>query len=302
VTVRPPAALHRRVCDLLGTPDVGYVAVSGGCIAHAVRVDGPDGPLAFLKWSPAGDPAAATYPAEQAGLAALASSHAVKVPRVLGRLAEEGAAGLLLEWLPPAASSDEGWRRFGRSLARLHAARPGVRPGWPDDNALGPLPQSNAPAEGWGDFWWRRRLLPQIDLAASHLGALTERLHALAEHLPALLDEAFEADGASLLHGDLWSGNVHWTAGADGPRAALIDPSTYYGHREVDLAMAALFGGFPAPFWEGYEDERPLRPGPARRRPAYQLYYLLAHVNLFGASYLARTAEAVAALEAGPEG
>ncbi|HSM35392.1 MAG TPA: fructosamine kinase family protein [Longimicrobiales bacterium] len=299
MSARPPQALHGRVRDLLGAEHLAYTPVGGGCIAHAARVDGPDGPLAFLKWSPAGDPAAATYPAEEVGLAALAATGAVKVPRVLGILSVEGAAGLLLEWMPLTAPSDEAWRHFGGSLARLHAVRPEARPGWPDDNALGPLPQTNAPADGWGDFWWRRRLLPQIDLAGPRLGALTGRLHALAGRLPGLLDEAFEADGTSLLHGDLWSGNVHWTAGGDGPRAALIDPSTYYGHREVDLAMAALFGGFPAPFWRGYEEERPLRPGASRRRPAYQLYYLLAHVNLFGASYLGRTAEAVAALEAG---
>ncbi len=94
---------------------------------------------------------------------------------------------------------------------------------------------------------------------------------------------AGDADGPSLLHGDLWGGNVHVMA--DGA-AALIDPSTYYGHREVDLAMAGLFGGFPHEFFDAYEEAWPLEPGyDNERRDLYQLYYLLVHVNLFGAGY-----------------
>jgi fructosamine-3-kinase len=306
VTARPPPALHRRAAELLGASELSYAPVGGGCIAHAARVDGPDGPVAFLKWSPAGDPAAATYSAERAGLAALAAAHAVRVPRVLGVLDESEGAGLLLEWLAPRAAGSRAWASLGRSLARLHRPRPDTPPGWPAANFLGPLPQDNARAAGWGDFWWRRRLEPQIRGAGPRLGALERRLEALADRLPPALDEAFAAEGASLLHGDLWSGNVHATVaggegaakpGAGAVEMALIDPSTYYGHREVDLAMAALFGGFPAPFWEAYGAEAPLPGGADRRRDAYQLYYLLVHVVLFGASYVARTERALASVE-----
>jgi fructosamine-3-kinase len=103
---------------------------------------------------------------------------------------------------------------------------------------------------------------------------------------------AAEDDGPSLVHGDLWNGNVHFT----GSGAAVIDPACYYGHREVDLAMAALFGGFPEVFFEAYQAEWPLQEGAARRRPIYQLYYLLVHVVLFGGSYASSTATTLRAV------
>ena len=302
------------VARALEVSNPSYRRVSGGCIAHAARVDGPDGPLAFLKWSPAGDPAAATYEAEEAGLGGLAGAGAVRVPRVLARLAAADAGGLLLEWLPPRRADRAAWTRFGRALARLHrpladdrsrGVDPGATAGWDADNFIGPLPQENAPADGWGDFWWRRRLLPQLRRGRAAPGSLGEcvaaleaRLKPLAGPLAAALGEAAEADGIALLHGDLWSGNVHFTQdGRGGIEAALIDPSVYRGHREVDLAMAALFGGFPDAFLDAYEAEAPLLRGAESRRPAYQLYYLLVHVNLFGESYLAGTERAVDALE-----
>ncbi|HEX8673749.1 MAG TPA: fructosamine kinase family protein, partial [Longimicrobium sp.] len=111
----------------------------------------------------------------------------------------------------------------------------------------------------------------------------------LREALPRLL-AAGEEDGPTLLHGDLWSGNV--VATSRGP--SLVDPATYRGHREVDLAMTELFGGFGAEFYTAYEEAWPLRPGyQEERRAVYQLFYLLVHVNLFGGGYVARTAEAL---------
>ncbi len=311
----PPRGLARAVKDALGRPVVGYHPVSGGCIANAVRVDAADGPAAFLKWSAAADPAAATYPAEEDGLAALDKAGAVRVPRVLGLLETAEATGLLLEWLEPATPTRGGWRALGAALARLHRAPAGDSTGWASDNYIGTLPQPNAPAGSWAEFWWSRRIGPQAERAADTLGPLAARVPALKERLPELLEGA-EGDGPSLLHGDLWSGNVRFTAsgpaypglaapGSSGPapigpadspnglEGALVDPSVYVGHREVDLAMTALFGGFPPEFRGGYEEVSPLAPGAERRQPAYQLYYLLVHVNLFGAGYLRGVARAL---------
>jgi protein-ribulosamine 3-kinase len=113
------------------------------------------------------------------------------------------------------------------------------------------------------------------------------------QNLFAQLDELLEAgqrEGASLLHGDLWSGNVLSTSSS----IAIVDPASYYGHREVDLAMAELFGGFPQSFWDGYSGAWPVeQAGFLRRRAVYQLYYLLVHINLFGASYVSRTRAAL---------
>ena len=108
----------------------------------------------------------------------------------------------------------------------------------------------------------------------------------LLARLPQVLAPA-EEDGPSLLHGDLWGGNI-LAIGAGEP--ALIDPSVYRGHREVDLAMSELFGGFDREFYDTYDTLRPLRPGYRElRRGIYQLYYLLVHVNLFGDGYVAHT-------------
>lgn len=297
----------------LGDAVAGYRRVGGGCIANALRVDGAGGPVAFLKWSPADDPAAATFEAERQGLGALAAAGAVRVPGVLGLLETPEATGLLLEWLEPAAPTPGAWRSLGAALARLHRAPAGEAAGWPSDNYIGPLPQANAPAGSWTAFWWSRRLRPQAELAAAALGPLGARVEALEGRLPELLEGA-EDDGPSLLHGDLWRGNVRFTAGPGTARpglphheaaggqpgateAALLDPSVYAGHREVDLAMAELFGGFPRAFHDGYGGEWPLAAGWERRRGVYQLYYLLVHVNLFGSSYLPGVARALDAVE-----
>ena len=154
---------------------------------------------------------------------------------------------------------------------------------------IGTLPQRNDWSGSWSEFWWQCRLAPQLELAAScfDLAAL-RHFEALRARLPVLLEPG-QQEGASLLHGDLWRGNVV-LSDAD---AAVVDPSCYYGHREVDLAMAALFGGFPPAFFTAYEGLWPVAPGFEERRAAYQLYYLLVHVNLFGTGYVPRTCAAL---------
>src|SRR6185503_10430312 len=137
-------------------------------------------------------------------------------------------------------------------------------------------------------LWATRRLRPQLEMARARgrepaTAAEWERLFA---RLPELLAPA-EEDGPSLLHGDLWGGNLLSAAG----EPALIDPAAYRGHREADLAMAELFGGFDAGFHAAYQEAWPLLPGYREaRRAIYQLYYLLVHVNLFGGGYGAQTA------------
>jgi fructosamine-3-kinase len=257
--------------------------VAGGCISPSFRALLDDGRTVFLKTAPAGA-APDLMAAEAISLRALAEAGAVRTPEVLG----EGARWLALEWLEPAVATAGAWAELGSGLARLHRCRAG-RYGWPRDNFIGPLPQANDAASSWSGFWAERRLLPQLERArASFDVPVLRRFDELLARLPALIGAA-EEEGASLLHGDLWNGNVHMTA--DGP--ALIDPSSYHGHREVDLAMAELFGGFPAGFHHAYAAEWPLLPGAARRRSVYQLYYLLVHVNLFGGGYVSGTERAL---------
>ena len=265
--------------------------LSGGCISHALRLDTTAGASAFLKYRLPAEPGAGMFQAEADSLRALDAARALRVPAVLG-VADASASWVLLEWLEPRPPSPADWRQLGRGLAQLHATR-ADRFGWNADNFIGSLPQANAWHDDWAEFWDSQRLTPRFH-AARAAGLLNSRdeqmLDALRARLPALLEPA-AADGPSLLHGDLWAGNVHVHTG--GP--AVVDPSSYYGHGEVDLAMAGLFGGFPPEFYASYTESRPLTDGHELRRAVYQLYYLLVHVELFGVGYVERTRAALRA-------
>lgn len=267
------------------------VPVGGGCISTTLRVGLEGGPPVFVKLAPADPPGGELLAAEADSLGVLGAAGAVRVPEVLAR----GRNWLALEWLEPGEPGPRAWERLGEGLARLHrraAADGGF--GWPRDNFIGSLPQANAPLNDWATFWKERRLEPQLARAsATGMFGRSELagFGALLKRLPELLAVG-GAEGPSLLHGDLWSGNVHMMAG-DEP--AIIDPASYFGHREVDLAMAALFGGLSPDFYRAYAQVWPLvREGLEQRRAIYQLYYLLVHVNLFGRGYVSGT---LAALE-----
>ena len=258
--------------------------VGGGCVSPVARLTVQDGDAEerwFLKWrEPAQSPK--LLPAEARGLRLLGDTGTVRVPEI-GALGP-GGEWLLLEWIEPGTASPAGWARLGSDLAALHRSG-GEAFGAVEDNFIGPLPQANDRASSWWEFWALRRLEPQLRLATDS-GWLDDgdrrRLDTLMASLEDLLAVA-EQEGPSPLHGDLWNGNVHMAAAG---RPAVVDPSAYHGHREVDLAMAELFGGFGVAFRDAYEESWPLQPGFPRRRAVYQLYYLLVHVNLFGGGYV----------------
>ncbi|MGH7507697.1 MAG: fructosamine kinase family protein, partial [Longimicrobiales bacterium] len=229
--------------------------LGGGCISPCVRIEEATGTPFFVKWAQPGSTAADFFAQEARSLDALRAAGSIRVPRVHG----VGDAWLLLEWLEPGHATVEGWTTFGSALAEQHRHIEG-RFGWAADNYIGSLPQANQPAPIWGAFWRDRRLLPQLTRATAS-GALSPVERARFDRLLDRLDDLLQpgdAEGASLLHGDLWSGNVHFLANGE---AAVIDPSTYRGHREVDLAMAALFGGFPRAFFDAYAWTWPLCDG-----------------------------------------
>lgn len=258
-------------------------AVGGGCVSPVARLETTGGGRYFLKWAAPGHPPG-LLSAEADGLRLLADTRTVRVPDVVAHAASD-VAWLLLEWIEPGAPSPDAWVRLGTDLAALHGERAEMF-GAGAANFIGPLPQDNEPAGSWAGFWRNRRLEPQLRRAVD-AGLFTPEDQARSDRLLRALDDLLDAgdlEGASTLHGDLWRGNVHLPR--EGP-PVVIDPSAYHGHREVDLAMAELFGGFGPDFRRAYEEVWPLEPGyEPERRAVYQLYYLLVHLNLFGAGYL----------------
>ncbi|GIV61688.1 MAG: fructosamine kinase [Rhodothermaceae bacterium] len=276
-----PLTLRDRLAEHLGAEVRRVEPVVGGCIARACRVETGAGTY-FLKWG-RGD-VARTFWAEADGLQALREAGApLIVPEVLvlGDADDATPGFLLMAWIEPGPPRDGFWEALAHGLVALHR-HTAPRYGYDEDNYLGRSVQHNDWQATWPAFFRACRLAPQVRRAREQ-GRWQRRwdrpLERLYERLPELLPERPET---SLVHGDLWHGNVMTTAA--GP-PALIDPAVYFGHREVDLAMTELFGGFDPAFYEAYRAAWPLEPGYEERREVYNLYHLLNHLNLFGAGY-----------------
>ncbi len=314
------AALALWLAERLGLNLLDRQAVGGGCIHRAWRLRlqsrGPEPTYLFAKTNrPEALPLLA---AEADGLAALAaaaegSGLVVPQPLAMGLVGDE--AVLVLPWLDlglgRGADPTRTWAAVGAGLARLHRRSlveplgPGDRLGsygWCRDNAIGTAPQANGWMDNWSRFFGERRLAPQLETLARS-GRSLEGAAALLARLDDLL--ASHQPDACLVHGDLWSGNLDALAGSCQPDldgsplavGAIFDPAPYRGDREVDLAMAQLFGGVPEAFFEGYEREWPLPPGHKQRVSLYNLYHLLNHANLFpGGGYHRRAQATVTAL------
>ncbi len=221
---------------------------------------------------------------EARGLLALRKTEGPRIPAPLGLFEADDNQYLLMEWIPSGHATGDFWKRFGRALAQLHRANRSPRCGFSHDNHIGTTEQPNAWLVNWHEFFGERRLLFQVELARKHGradAAMEQGVRKLITKLPELIP-AVDEGGASILHGDLWGGN-YMVSEKNEP--VLIDPAVYYGHREADLAMTQLFGGFSPAFYDAYEVEWPLVPGYEQRRDIYNLYHLLNHLNLFGGSY-----------------
>jgi fructosamine-3-kinase len=285
--------------------------LGGGCINPSARLETEKGEAFFLKWNHSADPE--MFPAEADGLRALNDPGALRVPEVIGWGGDSTSANpgwLLLEFVPRGAPVRAYGHLMGGGLARLHssggddpatssvrpqqvsppatatAPDPGLSFGWHRENFIGSLPQANRTRRRWGEFWRDLRIEPQFRLSRElgyFEGKRGEEIEILLDRMEAILPPE-AGHGPALLHGDLWSGNYFPDASG---APVLIDPATYRGEGEVDLAMMELFGSFPTGFLDGYGAVRPIPPEyEAYRRDLYQLYYLLVHVNLFGGGYV----------------
>lgn len=287
-------SLRHALEAALGARIVRAASVGGGDINEAHRVELVDGRRVFVKSHAHAPPRMFTTEAE--GLDWLREAQALKVPVVLAvqePAHPHGAGFLALENIEAGPRPPDFGERFGRGLAALH--RSGApRFGWTRNNFIGTLPQSNEPVSGneWARFYGERRLEPQLRHAvdAGHVPArLAAALGALLARLPDLVGPP---EPPARLHGDLWGGN-HMASASGEP--VIFDPAVYGGHREMDLAMMRLFGGYEPRTFAAYEEAFPLAPGHGARVPLCQLYPLLVHVNLFQGSYVSQLETALRA-------
>jgi fructosamine-3-kinase len=252
--------------------------IAGGDINEAFRVMMSDGSEAFVKTRANASPG--EYAAEAAGLDWLAEPGALRTPRVL----DVADGHLALQWIEPGRLDGDGEEQLGRGLARTHQAHAprfghfgAADVGW-----LGPLALSNEPATSWAEFYAERRLRPLARLARERRALGADGVAAVEAVCVRMAQLVGPPEAPARLHGDLWRGNV--LADVDG-RPWLIDPSAYGGHREVDLAMLALFGSPSRRFFDAYEDVAPLADGWQERVGLYQLLPLVVHALLFGGAY-----------------
>jgi len=273
--------IAERVEQLLTQTVVATTPVAGGDVCTATRVRLSDGGSALVK-TRSGAPEG-FFEAEARGLAWLAEPQAIDVAEVLA--VEHDC--LVLRWIEPARPSPESAASLGRSLARLHASG-AEQFGAEEDGFIASLPLPNRTAPTWPEFFATRRVLPYLKLAADRENVGTADVQAVEALIGRLTDLAGPDEPPARIHGDLWSGNVVWTA----EHGTLIDPAAHGGHRETDLAMLALFG-LPhlQRLVDAYQDEHPLADGWEERQPLHQLFPLLVHAALFGGHYGERAGE-----------
>lgn len=252
-------------------------SVGGGCINQACKATLADGSVWFIKLSQASK--LDMFVAESAGLHAIRSTNTIYAPEPVGYGIAENSAYLILEYLDLHGHSQS--RLAGEQLAAMHR-HTAEQFGWFRDNTIGSTHQSNRQHGNWVEFWRQERLGFQLKLAKRN--GYPGRAYDQGMELAAKLD-AFFTDyqpQASLLHGDLWGGNM---AFAKDGRPVIFDPAVYYGDREADLAMTELFGGFDHDFYAAYHAVWPLDEGYKVRKTLYNLYHILNHFNLFGGGY-----------------
>ncbi|MBC8257444.1 MAG: fructosamine kinase family protein [SAR324 cluster bacterium] len=278
------ADLRLRLEKTLAEPVKSTTAVSGGCIADSRKLQMISGKEYFIKQALDGN--CELFESEVLGLEELRKCSAINVPEVIAHDTDF----LLLEWINEGQNStDSDMETFGFQFAELHRNY-SEKFGCTDDNFIGDSLQLNqastAGSDNWAVFFAENRLQYQAELTENNgysTPELRNLLDRIIEKIPDLVSGTEEKP--SLLHGDLWCGN--YLIDLEGS-AWLIDPAVYYGHREADLAMTYLFGGFSEIFYSAYESAFPLVPGFYERKPLYQLYHLLNHLNLFGTGYYAQ--------------
>lgn len=254
-----------------------FTPATGGCINNG-GIAIFDQEKVFLKWNSAND-FPGMFEAEARGLDLLRKG-SLKIPFIIGIQQTNKYSYIILEPIYEGASSANYWENLGSGLADIHKLSNDVF-GLDHDNYMGSLAQANDPFQNWIEFFIEKRIKPQVALAYNHQRLTNTDLLA-AESFYKHLEDILPSEKPSLVHGDLWSGNI---MRSETGQPVLIDPAVSFSHREVDLAMTKLFGGFDSKFYKSYHEAFPLVNGFENRIKIYQLYPLLIHLNLFGRSY-----------------
>ena len=277
--------LAQRIADLVGGRVVSARPVVGGDVNTAFRIEFEDRVI-FAKTHP--DPPEDFFSTEAASLGWLRSAGATQIPMTIA-YADAEPAFLALQWIEPGESLPGTDAAFGRELAYLHrAGAPSF--GRDDKRTTGSRRLPNQPCDTWSEFYATQRLLPLVDLAAE-AGALSPSTLRDVERIVSRIEIlAGPREPAARLHGDLWGGNrIVDTEG----RSWLVDPAAHGGHREFDLAMMRLFGGFSEQTFAAYDEVFPLLDGWTKRLPLHQLAPLMVHAIKFGGHYVGRVEQAI---------
>lgn len=269
-----------RIEGKLNSKIKSFSSLSGGCISDAYKVTTIDGSNFFLKYNSFASND--MFIKEANGLKELAKANAIRIPDVLSFDEDY----ILLEFITTGSRKKNFFEDFGRSFSEMHKYTSNEF-GFYEDNYIGSNPQKNIPDEkektNWVRFYFNKRILFQYHLA-ENLGNSTDALRKGISKLEDKIEDIIggSEEKPSLLHGDLWGGN--YIVDENG-NAVLIDPAVYYGHREADLGMTKLFGGFSSEFYRAYNETFPLEDGYDYRENIYKLYHVLNHLNLFGGGY-----------------
>ena len=264
-----------------------YEQVHGGDINECYCLHGQDNNY-FLKLNDAGR-FPGMFEMEADGLEALRNNSALVIPGIIKQGIEKDQQWLLLQWMEKEAPAKNSLQDFGTALANMHQ-QPQLYFGWHRNNYIGSLQQANAQYPNWADFYTQCRVMPLVKMLFDS-GAFSKTDRDAAASLCKKAGDIFPPEPAALLHGDLWSGNYMFAT--DG-KVAIFDPAVYYGHREMDIGMTKLFGGFSQPFYDAYHETYPLEKGWQHRLPLTQLYPLLVHAVLFGGHYIQSATEIIA--------
>jgi protein-ribulosamine 3-kinase len=221
------------------------------------------------------------FKCEAEGLKTIALTGAIAVPDIILQNDIDDQSFLLLEWIDMRRATPKASILLGQQLARMHQSTADSF-GFDSDNYMGSLQQSNKKHHKWSEFFVEERLMPMVKMAADRQRLYKTDLTNF-EKLYKKLPELFQEEPPSLIHGDLWSGNYLIS---EDEKPYLIDPAVSYGHREFDIAMTTLFGGFSNEFYVAYNEAFPLEKDWQQRIDLWNLYPLLVHLNLFGMGYL----------------